>query len=437
MQRDGRTGHSRIEASDLTQLALLPLRGLGLSLTVVGAILLWPALLHFAGLVLAGPSVQADIVERYFDMEPRLAGLPAEERIARDSGVSVDWMYYVTGHAVLEYRDRDGNTQRRLFRGSSHVHDFHGQLERLVPLTMLEARFPPGELDLLRRIPAAPARSGDPPRPWVRSAYDQMLLEVDDPVEFLVRSWTSVRGETVGLDTTTVPGGQPTLHSVGRAGHALMALPMLLLGMMLTLVGLGLALFGIRAPRGGETESLRPARWWIVVVLSSPIWAQTFPSALNFFGATWASEVLELTRDAPHDPLGLFNVPVGEMPEERPYEALRFPSEESVYAPLWDRLALVRPPGCCADRASVLTAATGQVRSRLDAMDAEAFAAFTADVEALHRAGHWNLDGILVAAMEARRLELHRDADPEARHTDPAPTAGQERAPGSGGSSGD
>jgi hypothetical protein len=396
----------KISRSDAERPLLVALRGFGLSLTVVGAVLLWPALVYYASLVMVGPTVQARIVERYYEVHPRMAAMSAEERISKEISGDIEWIYDMVGTAVLEYEDEAGTTHRFRFRCTRLSHGFYSLLDQLIPPTIFEARFPVGELSLLRRIPAGPPQYQRSPRPWVRSAYDMMLLKVDDPVEFLVRTWIGASGETVALDTSTLPGGRPILHRIGRVDHALRALPILVLGVMLTFAGLRAALFIARAPGRAEGETIRPARWWIIVVLSSPFWSQAFPSALKLFGGAWASNVVEQISNSPLALMGMFDVPIAEPPDDRPYEALRFPSQDSVYAPLWVQLALERPTRCCSDRKSVMAAAQAQVTERLDAMDADTFAAFVEDFEALQYAEHRNLDAIVMHAVEIRRSSL-------------------------------
>jgi hypothetical protein len=365
-------------------------RGFGLVLMVVGCFMVWPAVVLGLGFLWPAQRIDATMVERYYLAEARHDSVDADGK----TGPSLDRF---RSTIVLEYADAKGRVHRVAFLDRNPGLDIGGLLDAQVPLDRLEIRFPEGLLSALMRAPPLGTYGGMRHEAWMRSAYDSLHARIQNPAEFVARSWTAPRGATVPILVSPVPLAPPILARSDRFHGVMAAMPVLVLG-------LGFAIGGMRAALGfeGKDRASHPSRrsgnsrWWLILVLSSPLWAVAAPSTLGYFGVPGARFLVETMQRSPYVLMELFGSPsAGEAAPDLPKERITFPSSASLYAPLWDTLDLQRPERCCRSRQDAIKAASASVRESLLVMSAEQRAAVFDQWRYLQMVNHFGFDPIL------------------------------------------
>ena len=326
----------------------------GLLAVLVGSLILSPCLPFFATFFWLGEPVEATVVERYYDLEPRYTEPPTG-----------DWpvltWFNATSTAVVEYR-AGGETFRTTLRNPRKEVALVGVLDDAVPTPRLEVRLPAGEL---RRFPQA----------------DALRATVDAPVQHLGHAWTGAAKPPQLVFDRDDPARAILLRGSVLAVAAA-ALPAALMGIVFIVAGM----LRIEA----RTRAGRLAK---LALLTLPLWVApatraAMPAVDDRSNA--ALRVIDMLARAPETSLRLFGVVIGEPVTDLPADVIRFADDASPYREAWQRANLERPHDCCADGVVAVERAAAQLRDRI-ATDP----GLAAELALLSQAGHDGFDVLL------------------------------------------
>lgn len=356
-------------------------------------LLRWRPERHWQALLTARPCVSAEYAHADTRHRGRLCGAERGGRIrfeladllevdALMAGVPLRWPIDAEGQPQFELRMRPAVR------------------EKLASIALLEHEWP-------EQPQSEPARATPAP---ARSALDRLQVELDQPLEWLLRAWPA--GETPTITLRLDPRA-PALAlpeqglAADRAGGGQWALAIFLLatGLLVYGYGVSIAFLGL----GRHRQALIGA----AILLTFPVWGGWTGSLLQRL----APEAWQVGRDLAED-LASPGLPALERVDPAPHDALlrmRWPAwgGASAYRELIAALDLERPDPPPADADAVLVALSAQVAARVGALeDPDADALFDTLAQA-HREGR---DAVGLLYLEAaRELALTPTRSPAAR----------------------
>lgn len=272
--------------------------------------------------------------------------------------------------------------------------------EKLAAIALLEHEWPEQPQSESARATPAP----------VRSALDRLQVELDQPLEWLLRAWPAGEAPsiTLRLDPRTPALALPErLIAERRAGIGHWGLALFLLGTGLLVYGYGISIAFMDASRR------RQVLIGVAILLIFPLWGGWTGSLLQRL----APEAWQVGRDMAED-LASPGLLALERVDPAPHDALlrmRWPvwGGASAYGELIAALDLRRPQPPPADADAVLLDLNAQVAARVDALDDPAAAALFDALAQAHREGRDAVGLLYVDA--ARELALTPTRSPVAR----------------------
>lgn len=287
--------------------------------------------------------------------------------------------------------------------------------DRDLPMQRLSVSLPNSEAAHLRTVQSERRDRGAPDKKL--NGYQELLLDLDDPVLATVESWRRPDSMTIPLRVDPAHPDRPLLAAQSSADSQARFRRNFAIGatVVVGLFGLLALLAACRTLLGGWL-----GRWtvavWLLIVAMLPWWSSQVPRIVDWFNAD-AAALFTVTNMAGISASNVLGVAHAAPPDDAANVIAVAPAD-SMYRDVWSLFALQRPAHCCRTRVAAYRELQTQLTQQTLALDDAKLTDTLQHLSELADSGHRRLLPPLIPALDRvsrdpqrsdgiRRLAVH------------------------------